>query len=124
HGVWPREVEEVLATHPDIVEVGVTGVPSPRYGESVKAFVVLRQGSTVSADDVIAWSHDRLASYKVPREIEFRNVLPRSHIGKVLRRQLATDGSGARLSTIQVNGAGLAVEERGAGQETILFCHG
>ena len=64
HGVWPREVEEVLAAHPDIVEVGVTGVPSPRYGESVKAFVVLRPGAALSADDVIAWSRDQLASYR------------------------------------------------------------
>jgi long-chain acyl-CoA synthetase len=126
HGVWPREVEEVLAAHPDVADAGVAGVENPRYGESVKAFVVARAGSALSADDLLTWTRERLAPYKVPREVEFRDVLPRSHIGKVLRRRLASEGTGARLATVQVNGAGLAVEERGGGAdlETILFCHG
>jgi pimeloyl-ACP methyl ester carboxylesterase len=126
HGVWPLEVEEVLAAHPDVAEVGVTGVPNPRYGESVKAFVVPRAGATLSAAVLLAWARERLAPYKVPRAVEFREALPKSHIGKVLRRQLATEDTGRRLSTIRVNGAGLAVEQRGGGTgpESVLFCHG
>jgi len=125
-GVWPREVEEVLSGHPDVAEVGVSGVPNARYGESANAWVVLRPGASLSADGLLAWSRDRLAAYKVPREVEFRDALPKSHIGKVLRRQLASDQAGSRLSNVRVNGAGLAVEERGGdtGRETILFCHG
>jgi pimeloyl-ACP methyl ester carboxylesterase len=126
HGVWPREVEEALAAHPDVAEVGVAGVPDPRAGETVKAFVVTRPGTTPRPEELTAWARDRLASYKVPREIEFRDALPKSHVGKVLRRQLAVAAEGRTWSTVRVNGADLAIEERGTatGSESILFCHG
>jgi len=122
--VWPREVEEVIATHPDVVEVGVAGVPDPQQGEAVKAWVVLRAGATVSADDIQAWTRERLAPYKVPRYVEFRDVLPRSHVGKVLRKDLVEDAAGPRVSMLDVNGTRLSVEERGKGSSSVVFAHG
>jgi len=86
--VWPREVEEVLASHPAVAEVGVAGVPDAVKGESVKAWVVLRAGQNVSADDLLRLCKDRLAPYKVPGAIEFRNELPKTMVGKILRREL------------------------------------
>lgn len=124
YAVWPREVEEIIAAHPDVMEVGVAGVPDPHQGEAVKAWVVLRGGSTLSADDLRAWTRERLAPYKVPRHVEFRDVLPRSYVGKVLRRDLVDDADGPRVSMIDVNGTRLSVEERGRGDESIVFGHG
>ncbi|OGP83116.1 MAG: AMP-dependent synthetase [Deltaproteobacteria bacterium RBG_16_54_11] len=87
--VWPREVEEVIASHPAVAEVGVAGVPDPYQGQAVKAWVVLRPGQKVTADELRAYCRRKLAAYKVPKHIEFRSSLPKSTIGKVLRRVLA-----------------------------------
>jgi long-chain acyl-CoA synthetase len=87
--VWPREVEEVIASHPAVAEVGVAGVPDPYQGQAVKAWVVLRPGQKVTADELRAYCRQKLAAYKVPKHIEFRSSLPKSTIGKVLRRVLA-----------------------------------
>jgi long-chain acyl-CoA synthetase len=87
--VWPREVEEVIASHPAVVEVGVAGVPDERLGEAVKAWVVLKAGQTVTIDELRAYCKQSLAGYKVPKHIEFRDSLPKSAVGKVLRRELA-----------------------------------
>jgi long-chain acyl-CoA synthetase len=86
--VWPREVEEAIATHPKVREVAVAGVPDAYHGEAVKAWVVIKAGETLSEDDVCAWCQNRLAGYKIPTQVEFRSELPRSSIGKVLRREL------------------------------------
>jgi long-chain acyl-CoA synthetase len=86
--VWPREVEEVLATHPAVAEVGVAGVPDPAKGEAVKAWVVLRVGQSGDEAVLRAYCRERLAPYKVPSSIEFRTELPKTLIGKVLRRAL------------------------------------
>jgi long-chain acyl-CoA synthetase len=86
--VWPREIEEVLAAHPAVGEVGAAGVPDPAKGEVVKAWVVLRAGRTATEDDLRAYCRERLAPYKVPAKIEFRNELPKTMVGKVLRREL------------------------------------
>jgi long-chain acyl-CoA synthetase len=86
--VWPREIEEVLATHPAIAEVGVAGVPDGTKGEMVKAWVVLRANQTADEAGLRAYCRERLAPYKVPSKIEFRTELPKSIIGKVLRRAL------------------------------------
>jgi long-chain acyl-CoA synthetase len=86
--VWPREVEEVIATHPAVEEVGVAGVPDERMGEVVKAWVVLKAGQQITAGDLRAYCKQNLAPYKVPRQIEFRENLPKSGVGKVLRREL------------------------------------
>ncbi len=86
--VWPRDVEEVLAAHPKVLEVGVAGVPHPQYGETVKAWVVFKPGESATVDELKAWCKDKLTDYKIPREIEFRDELPKTQIGKILRREL------------------------------------
>ena len=87
--VWPREVEEVIAAHPAVAEVGVAGVPDEWSGEAVKAWVVLRAGQEVTVEELRAYCKQSLAPYKVPKQIEFLDSLPKSAIGKVLRRELA-----------------------------------
>ena len=89
--IYPREVEEVLFEHPSIQEAVVVGVPDEYRGESVKAFVVLRPGATLDAAGIVAFCRERLASYKVPRQVEFRDSLPKSGVGKYLRRELRND---------------------------------
>jgi long-chain acyl-CoA synthetase len=86
--VWPREVEEVLAAHPSVVEVGVAGVPDSTKGEVVKAWVVVKPGARADAGEMRTWCRERLAPYKVPVSVEFRSELPKSLVGKVLRRSL------------------------------------
>ena len=90
--VWPREIEEAIAAHPAVAEVGVAGVPDPAKGEAVKAWVVLRAGQTVSEADLRAFCRETLAPYKVPARVEFRAELPKTIIGKVLRRALREGG--------------------------------
>jgi long-chain acyl-CoA synthetase len=86
--VYPIEVEEALAQHPAVAHVAVIGVPDGRWGETVKALVVLRAGRAPSADELIAFVRDRLAGYKLPRSIVFVDDLPRTASGKVLKREL------------------------------------
>jgi acyl-CoA synthetase (AMP-forming)/AMP-acid ligase II len=86
--VFPAEVEEALAHHPDVAEVAVIGVPDEHWGETVKALVVARSGRTPTADELVAFARERLASYKLPRSIEFVDDLPRTPSGKVLKREL------------------------------------
>jgi long-chain acyl-CoA synthetase len=89
--VWPREIEEVIASHPSVAEVGVAGVPDATKGEAVRAWVVLRAGQTVTEADLRAFCRDKLAPYKVPAKVEFRTELPKTMVGKVLRRALRDD---------------------------------
>jgi long-chain acyl-CoA synthetase len=91
YNVYPREVEEVLAKHPAVLEGAAIGVPHPIKGEEVKAFVVMKPGQTATADELIAFCREQLAPFKVPKAIEFRDALPKTLIGKVLRRQLAEE---------------------------------
>jgi acyl-CoA synthetase (AMP-forming)/AMP-acid ligase II len=86
--VFPQEVEDVIAQLPDVVEAAVVGVPDPDYGARLKAFVVARPGSTVDADTVREYVRENLARFKVPRDVEFVDELPRNGTGKVLRRDL------------------------------------
>jgi long-chain acyl-CoA synthetase len=86
--VWPREIEEVLSSHPAVAEVGVAGVPDASKGEVVHAWVVLRQGQTVDEAGLRAYARERIAPYKVPARVHFRKDLPKTMIGKVLRRAL------------------------------------
>jgi long-chain acyl-CoA synthetase len=90
--VWPREVEEVLAAHPAIAEVGVAGVADDVKGEAVKAWVVLRPGQSATEADLRGFCREKLAPYKVPSRIEFRTELPKTMVGKVLRRALRDSG--------------------------------
>jgi len=89
--VWPREVEEVIASHPAVAEVSVAGVPDERQGEVPKAWIVLRAGQQVTEDEVRAYCRERLTGYKVPRHVEFRETLPKTMVGKVLRRELVKE---------------------------------
>lgn len=86
--VWPREVEEVIASHPKVLEVGVAGIPDPYRGETVKAWVVVKPGETMTEQEVIDWCKERLAKFKVPTHVEFRSELPKTTVGKILRREL------------------------------------
>ncbi len=86
--IYPREVEEVLFEHPAVQLAAVVGVPDPKRGETVKAFIVLKPGKTATEEEIINFCKERLAPYKVPKLVEFRNELPQSAVGKVLRRVL------------------------------------
>jgi long-chain acyl-CoA synthetase len=92
--VWPREIEEVVAAHPAIAEVGVVGVADSTKGEAVVAWVVLRSGQTATEQELRAFCRQSLAPYKVPSRVEFRTELPKTMVGKVLRRALRDEGAG------------------------------
>lgn len=85
--VFPNEIENVLAGHPKILEIAAIGVPDEKSGEAIKAFVVKRDQS-LTADEVIAYARENLTNYKIPRHIEFRSELPKTNVGKILRRAL------------------------------------
>ena len=86
--VYPRDVEEVLYANPKILECAVIGKPNPRSGETVKAFIVLKPGQTMTVDEVEKYCRENLTAYKVPKEFEFVDDLPKTMVGKVLRRAL------------------------------------
>jgi long-chain acyl-CoA synthetase len=89
--VWPREVEEAIAQHPAVAQVGVRSFPDDRSGEIAVAFVVLRAGMQATADEIREFCKQQLAPYKVPGRVLFRSDLPKSLIGKVLRRLLTLE---------------------------------
>ncbi|WP_028987789.1 long-chain-fatty-acid--CoA ligase [Thermicanus aegyptius] len=91
YNIYPREVEEVLFTHPAVKEAAVVGVPDPYRGETVKAFVVLKEGASLGEEELDRFCRQKLAAYKVPRLYEFRSELPKTMVGKVLRRVLAEE---------------------------------
>jgi long-chain acyl-CoA synthetase len=95
--VWPREIEEVLAAHPAVADVGVAGLPDQMKGETVKAWVVLRPGKKATTEELRAFSKEKLAHYKVPAQIEIVSDLPKSQVGKVLRRILR-DGEAKKVA--------------------------
>jgi len=86
--IFPREVEEVLYQHPGVLEAVAYGVPDPYRGEQVKVIIVPREGASLTAEEVVKYCQPRLASYKVPKIVEFRAELPKTMVGKVLRRLL------------------------------------
>jgi long-chain acyl-CoA synthetase len=91
--VWPREVEERLYEHPAVMEAAIVGMPDPRSGEAVKAYVVLKKGyeGKVTADDISNFCKQKIASYKAPKIVEFKAELPKTVVGKVLRRELKAE---------------------------------
>lgn len=89
--VYPRDVEEVLYQYPKILEAAVAGIPDPYRGETVKAYIVLKPGETATKEDILAFCREHIAAYKLPRVIEFRESLPKSMIGKILRRKLVEE---------------------------------
>ena len=102
--VWPREVEEILSTHPAIAETCVAGISDPRQGEAVKAWVVLKPDQVVTAEELQKHCREKLVAYKVPRFVEFRKDLPKTLVGKVLRRVLQEEEK-AKQAAKQTEGA-------------------
>ncbi len=96
--VYPNEVEDVIFTHPAVVETVVIGVPDAYRGEAVKAFIVLKAEASVTADEIIAFCRERLAKYKIPADVVFVPALPKSAVGKVLRRELRETDKGKDLT--------------------------
>jgi long-chain acyl-CoA synthetase len=96
--VFPNEIESVLAEHPAVLECGVIGVPDAKSGQAVKAFIVLRPGKRASVEELIEHSRRNLTGYKVPKYFEFRDSLPKTNVGKILRRELAAAESAARAA--------------------------
>jgi long-chain acyl-CoA synthetase len=88
YNIYPREVEEVLFTHPAIAEAAVIGVPHPSMGEEVVAIVVLKPGADATEEDIIRYCKQRLAAYKYPRQVRFASELPKGPTGKILKREL------------------------------------
>jgi long-chain acyl-CoA synthetase len=86
--VYPREVEEVLMTHPEVSLAAVVGVPHDSHGEEIKAYIIPVSGATNTADEIVSWAKENLASYKYPRLVEFRDELPMTATGKILKREL------------------------------------
>ena len=92
--VYPNEIEEVIASHPGVLECAVIGVADAKSGEAVKAFVV-RKDPNLTAEDIIKFCHEQLTNYKIPRHIEFRTDLPKTNVGKILRRELRDEKAAA-----------------------------
>jgi len=86
--VFPREIDEIIYQHPKVKEGISVGIPDPRKGERIKVYIVLKDGETATPEEIIAYFRERITPYKVPSEIEFRGELPKSMIGKILRRAL------------------------------------
>jgi long-chain acyl-CoA synthetase len=93
YNVYPREVEEVIYTHPSVKEAAVIGAPDSYRGETVKALIVLKEMSVVTEEEMLSYLKANLAPYKVPKRIEFREELPKSNIGKILKRTLREEGA-------------------------------
>jgi long-chain acyl-CoA synthetase len=89
YNVYPREVEEVLMTHPDVSLAAVIGVPHESHGEEIKAVVILEDGATITEDELVAWAKEQMAAYKYPRIVEFVPSLPMTATGKILKRELS-----------------------------------
>ncbi|AWV99383.1 long-chain-fatty-acid--CoA ligase [Arcticibacterium luteifluviistationis] len=89
--VYPREVEEVIMQHDAVSMVAVIGIPNERRGEEIRACVVLKPGQTISEEDLIAWTKERIAAYKYPRQIRFMDALPMSATGKILKKEISRD---------------------------------
>jgi long-chain acyl-CoA synthetase len=102
YNVYPREIEEVLFEHPDVAEAVAIGVPDEYRGEAVKAFVVKRPGAQATEEKVLAFCKERLAAYKAPKAVEFREELPKSAVGKLLRRVLVDEERAKTEATSQI----------------------
>jgi long-chain acyl-CoA synthetase len=88
YNIYPREIDEVLFQHPKIQDAVSVGIPDAYRGETLKAYVVLKEGESTSGEEIISFCREKLAAYKVPKSVEFRDELPKSAVGKVLRKIL------------------------------------
>ncbi len=91
YNVYPRDIEEVLFEHPKIAEATAIGVPHPRRGEQVKVFIVLKEGEQATVEEIIEYCKGKLATYKLPTEVDFINALPKTNVGKVLKKDLRAE---------------------------------
>ncbi len=91
YNIYPREVDEVLYQHPKIADAVTIGIPDPYRGETIKSYVILKPGETADAEEIIRFSREKLAAYKAPRIVEFRDALPKSAVGKILRKILRAE---------------------------------
>jgi long-chain acyl-CoA synthetase len=91
YNVYPREIEEVLLTHPAVSLVSVLGVPHDRHGEEIAAYVVLNEGAAITEQEILEWSKEQMAAYKYPRIINFRESLPMTATGKILKKDLRAE---------------------------------
>ncbi len=91
YNIYPREIEEVLYEHPKVQDAAVIGIPHPKKGEVMKVFVVPKRNETLSRQEILDWCREKLAAYKVPKEVELRDSLPKTIVGKVLRRELRSE---------------------------------
>lgn len=94
YNVYPRDIEEVYFEHPKVREATAIGVNHPHRGESVKVFIILKSGESATAEEMIEYCHDKLAKYKWPTEVEFRDELPKTNVGKVLKKELRAQEGG------------------------------
>lgn len=88
--VYPREVEEVMIKHDAVSLVAIIGIPDDKFGEEIKAYVVLNEGQQISEPELIAWTKSQIADYKYPRHIDFLEALPMNATGKILKKELRT----------------------------------
>jgi long-chain acyl-CoA synthetase len=91
YNIYPRDIEEVFFENPKVLEACAIGIPHPKRGEQVKVFVVLKEGQTATQEELIDFCKGRLATYKLPTVIEFRKELPKTNVGKVLRKELRSE---------------------------------
>ena len=89
--VYPRDIDEVYYDHPKVQEACSIGIPDPKRGENVKLFIVLKEGETATQEEMIEFGKTKLAAFKLPTEVEFRKELPKTNVGKILRKQLKSD---------------------------------
>ncbi|KAB2329723.1 long-chain fatty acid--CoA ligase [Cytobacillus depressus] len=93
YNIYPRDVEEMIYAHPDVQEVVVAGIPHEYRGETVKAYIVLKEGAQIAEEEIVSFCSKRLAKYKIPTAVEFRKALPKTTVGKILRRKLIEEES-------------------------------
>jgi long-chain acyl-CoA synthetase len=86
--IYPREIDEVLYQHPKVLDAVAVGIPDPYRGETLKAYIVLKPGETATGDEIIAFCKEKLAAYKIPKAVEFRESIPKTAVGKILRKIL------------------------------------
>ena len=91
YNVYPRDIDEVYYEHPKVQEACSIGIPDPKRGENVKLFIVLKEGETATQEEMIEYGKAKLAAYKLPTEVEFRKELPKTNVGKILRKQLRAE---------------------------------
>lgn len=89
--VYPREVEEILMTHPAVSLAAVIGVPDKKHGEEIKALIVLKGGQKATLEDLIQWSKEQMAAHKYPHTVEIRDSLPMTATGKILKKELKAE---------------------------------